>query len=103
MKGVVLLGDRECCVKEFPDPAPGPGQVRVKMMATGICGSDLHLYHIDKERAKKRGDRIPGHEPCGVVDAVGHGVTKVKEGDRVTINHYLGCGYCENCAAGNLM
>jgi L-iditol 2-dehydrogenase len=103
MKGVVLLGDRECCVKDFPDPAPGPGQVRVKMMATGICGSDLHLYHIDKERAKKRGDRIPGHEPCGVVDAVGHGVSKVKEGDRVTINHYLGCGYCENCAAGNLM
>lgn len=103
MKGVVLLGDRECCVKEFPDPVPEPGQVRVKMMATGICGSDLHLYHIDKERAKKRGDRIPGHEPCGVVDAVGHGVTKVKEGDRVTINHYLGCGYCENCAAGNLM
>jgi threonine dehydrogenase-like Zn-dependent dehydrogenase len=103
MKGVVLLGDRECCVKEFPDPVPGPGQVRVRMMATGICGSDLHLYHIDKERAKKRGDRIPGHEPCGVVDAVGHGVAKVKEGDRVTINHYLGCGYCDNCAAGNLM
>ena len=103
MKGVVLLGDRECCVKEFPDPVPGPGQVRVKMMVTGICGSDLHLYHIDKERAKKRGDRIPGHEPCGVVDAIGHGVSKVKEGDRVTINHYLGCGYCENCAAGNLM
>jgi len=103
MKGVVLLGDRECCVKDFPDPVPGPGQVRVKMMATGICGSDLHLYHIGKEGAKKRGDRIPGHEPCGVVDAVGHGVSKVKEGDRVTINHYLGCGYCDNCAAGNLM
>ena len=103
MKGVVFLGDSECCVKEFPDPEPGPGQVRVKMMATGICGSDLHSYHADKERVKRRGDRIPGHEPCGVIDKLGHGASRVKEGDRVTISHYLGCGYCEQCAAGNLM
>ena len=76
MKGVVLLGERECRVKEFPDPTPGPGEVRVKMMATGICGSDLHIYHITKEQAQKRGERIPGHEPCGVVDRVGVGVKK---------------------------
>jgi len=103
MRGVVLLGDSECCVKEFPDPVPGPGEVRVKMIATGICGSDLHLYHMSKEQAEKRGDRIPGHEPCGIVDSVGRGVKKVKEGDRVTINHYLACGHCDQCAAGNLM
>ncbi len=103
MKGVVLLGDSECCVKAFPDPEPGPGEVRVKMMVTGICGSDLHLYHMDKEQAEKRGDRIPGHEPCGVVDSVGKEVKRVKKGDRVTVNHYLGCGHCEQCAAGNLM
>lgn len=103
MKGVVILGDRECCVKEFPDPVPGPGQVRVKILATGICGSDLHLYHTDKESAKRRGDRIPGHEPSGIVDIIGHGVKKIKEGDRVTVYHYLGCGYCDQCASGNLM
>jgi threonine dehydrogenase-like Zn-dependent dehydrogenase len=103
MRGVVLLGDRECCVKEFPDPVPGPGEVRVKMMATGICGSDLHLYHMNKEQAKRRGDRIPGHEPCGIVDSVGREVKKVKVGDRVIVNHYLGCGYCDQCAAGNVM
>ena len=103
MRGVVLLGDRECCVKELPDPVPGPGEVRVRMMATGICGSDLHLYHIDKEQAKRRGDRIPGHEPCGIVDSIGQGVKKVKEGDRVTIYHYLGCGHCDYCASGNMM
>ena len=39
MKGVVILGDQECCVKDFPDPEPGAGEVRVKMMASGICGS----------------------------------------------------------------
>jgi len=103
MRGVVLLGDRECCVKEFPDPIPNPGEVRVKMIASGICGSDLHLYRMNKEQAKGRGDRIPGHEPCGIVDMVGHGVKKVKEGDRVTVYHYLGCGHCEYCASGNLM
>ena len=103
MKGVVLLGDSECCVKDFPDPVPGPGEVRVKMMATGICGSDLHLYHMDKKSAEQRGDRIPGHEPCGIVDSLGHGVKRVKEGDRVTVYHYLGCGYCDQCAAGNMM
>ena len=103
MRGVVLLGDRECYVKDFPDPIPGFGQVRVKMMASGICGSDLHLYRMNKEQAKSRGDRIPGHEPCGIVDMVGQGVKKVKEGDRVTVYHYLGCGHCEFCSAGNLM
>jgi len=103
MRGVVLLGSDECCVKEFPDPVPGHGEVRVKMMATGICGSDLHLYHMDKDRARKRGDRIPGHEPCGIVDEIGHGVEKVKVGDRVVVNHYLGCGHCVHCASGNIM
>ena len=103
MKGVVLLGDRACCVREFPDPVPGPGEVRVKMIASGICGSDLHLYRRDRAWAKDRGNRIPGHEPCGVVDAVGTGVTKVREGDRVTVYHYLGCGYCAQCASGHMM
>ena len=69
MKGVVFLGDKECEVREFPDPVPNDGEVRVKMMASGICGSDLHLYRGDSAWAKERGDRIPGHEPCGVVDA----------------------------------
>lgn len=103
MKGVVFLGDKECEVREFPDPVPNDGEVRVKMMASGICGSDLHLYRGDSAWAKERGDRIPGHEPCGVVDAIGTGVAKVKEGDRVTVYHYLGCGYCAQCASGNLM
>ena len=76
MKGVVFLGDKECEVREFPDPVPNDGEVRVKMMASGICGSDLHLYRGDSAWAKERGDRIPGHEPRGVVDAIGTGVAK---------------------------
>ena len=103
MKGVVLLGQCKCEVRDFPDPVPGPGQVRVKMMATGICGSDMRAYPISREQARERSSRIPGHEPCGNVDLVGEGVKTVKEGDRVTVYHYLGCGRCADCAAGDLM
>ncbi|MCC6446805.1 MAG: alcohol dehydrogenase catalytic domain-containing protein [Armatimonadetes bacterium] len=103
MKGVVFLGDRECAVKEIPDPVPGDGEVVVRMMASGICGSDLHLLRgTTREGAVKRGDRIPGHEPSGVVAQVGPGVRQVRCGDRVSVFHYLGCGRCRWCAAGFL-
>ena len=92
MKGVVFLGDRECEMRDFPDPVPNDGEVRVKMMVSGICCSALHLYREDHTWEKERGDRIPGHEPCRVVDAIGTSVAKIKEGDRVTVYHYLGCG-----------
>jgi threonine dehydrogenase-like Zn-dependent dehydrogenase len=103
MKGVVFLGDKTCRVDEFPDPEPGPGEVRVKMMATGICGSDLHTYRISPDDLRKRSPGILGHEPCGVVDQLGIGVTRVQEGQRVTVYHRLGCGHCPQCAAGRLM
>lgn len=103
MKGVVFLGERECLVKDLPDPIPEAGQVRVKLKSSGICGSDLHVYRgLNKEDAKKRGDRIPGHEPSGVVESLGSGVRHLKEGDRVSIYHYLACGYCKQCASGYL-
>jgi len=103
MRGVVFLGDRECCVKDFPDPVPGLGEVLVRMKATGICGSDLHVYRTDKEAAKRRGGKIPGHEPSGVVEQVGEGVNQVKVGDRVSVSHYRGCGHCKYCASGSMM
>ena len=103
MKGVVFLGECKCEVQEFPDPVPGPSQVRVKMMATGICGSDMRAYPVSTEQAKARGSRIPGHEPCGIADLVGSRVKTIREGDRVTVYHYLGCGHCADCAAGDLM
>ena len=78
MKGVVLLGNRKCCVKDFPVPTPGYGEVLVRMKATGICGSDLHIYHISEEAAQQRGDRIPGHEPSGIVESLGEGVNNIK-------------------------
>jgi len=99
MKGVVFTGNRGCRIKEFPDPEPGPGEVLVRMKATGICGSDLHVLRA----AKGDSDRIPGHEPSGVIEKLGEGVKNVKVGDRVSVYHYLGCGHCQYCSSGMLM
>ena len=100
MKGVIFLGDRRATVKDFPDPDPDFGEALVRMKATGICGSDLHVYRLSSDLLQGRGNSIPGHEPSGVVEAIGEGVNRIKVGDRVCINHYRSCGHCKHCAAG---
>jgi propanol-preferring alcohol dehydrogenase len=100
MKGVMLTGDRQVSVRDYPDPAPGLGQAVVEMKASTICGSDMHVYRLTREEAGKRPQVIAGHEPCGVVRSVGDNVTNVKPGDRVSVLHAIGCGYCEDCVKG---
>jgi threonine dehydrogenase-like Zn-dependent dehydrogenase len=102
MRGVVFLGGRQAEVRDFPDPMAGPGEVVVQLRAGGLCGSDLHLYR--QSVAERAGNTtVPGHEPSGVVQAVGPGVTHVQVGDRVSVYHYRGCGHCPQCLGGNLM
>lgn len=102
MRGVVFLGDRRAEVCEFPDPQPGWGEVVVRLKASGLCGSDLHRYR--QGAAQRAGNMtIPGHEPCGVVERLGNGVTNVRVGERVSVYHYRGCGYCKHCQGGNIM
>ena len=109
MKGVVFLGDRELELRDFPDPAPGPGEAVLEMKASGMCGSDLKFYRADKSGGAAalglggKGDKvIAGHEPCGVVMAVGAGVPEnlAKPGMRVMCHHYWGCGVCQHCRQG---
>lgn len=102
MKGVVFLGDRKAEVRDYPDPEPGPGEVVVALKAGGLCGSDLHLYRQSEEQ-RAGNTIIPGHEPSGVVVALGAGVHTVQVGDRVSVYHYRGCGSCRQCLEGNLM
>ena len=102
MRGVVFPGDRRAEVQEYQKPEPGPGEVVVKMKVAGLCGSDLHRYRETSEQ--RAGDAtIQGHEPSGVVEAVGLGVKTVHPGDRVSVYHYRGCGHCRHCLAGNIM
>ncbi len=97
MRGVVFLGDRNLALHEFPDPVPGPGEVVLAMKASGMCGSDLNHY-----RGSGKAGVIAGHEPCGVVAAVGAGVLPdfAPVGARVMNHHYKGCGRCKHCRVG---
>ena len=105
VRGVFFPGDREAVVSSLADPVPAPGEVVVAMRAAAICGSDLHGYRATSaERHRSGADKIvPGHEPCGVVHALGDGVDSVKVGDRVAVYHYLGCGHCADCRGGRVM
>jgi 2-desacetyl-2-hydroxyethyl bacteriochlorophyllide A dehydrogenase len=109
MKGVVFVGERKLELREFPDPTPGPRDVVLEIKASGMCGSDLHVYRAtfkptDDSSGFKRGVEpvIAGHEPCGVVVAVGTGVTPKEAscGQRVMDHHYAGCGSCKHCRSG---
>src|SRR5713226_144080 len=80
---------------------PGPGEVRVRIGAGGICGSDLHYYfHGGFGTVRLREPMILGHEVAGTIDAVGAGVTRVRAGDRVALNPSRPCGHCGFCLAG---
>jgi L-idonate 5-dehydrogenase len=82
-------------------PAVGPGEVLVRLGAGGICGSDLHYYYEGRNGSFViREPLIPGHEASGVVAAVGAGVTRVKEGDRIAVSPSHACGRCDYCRQG---
>jgi threonine dehydrogenase-like Zn-dependent dehydrogenase len=103
MLGMKLPGGAKVDAGEYDVPLPGYGQVLLKMKAASLCGSDLkYIYyeHTDKTGGARYDDVIAGHEPSGQVVLVGKGVNKFKEGDRVTVYHIQGCGYCDECRKG---
>jgi threonine dehydrogenase-like Zn-dependent dehydrogenase len=103
MRGVVFLGDRKLALQDFPDPAPGQGEVILAIKASGMCGSDLRHYRAPaSSKSGSGGPVIAGHEPCGVVAAVGAGVPAdfAPVGARVMNHHYKGCGRCKHCRVG---
>lgn len=96
MKAVTYQGIKNVQVKEVRDPAiEKPDDIIVKLTATAICGSDLHLIHGMVPNFPT--DYIIGHEPLGVVEETGPDVTKVKKGDRVIIPFNISCGECWYC------
>jgi L-iditol 2-dehydrogenase len=98
VRAAVYLGAGEVRLEERPVPVPGPGEVVVAMRACGICGSDLMEWYV-----ASRAPLVLGHEPAGVVVAVG------SEGDaplpavgtRVFVHHHVPCGECEYCRRGH--
>lgn len=109
MRGVVFTGNREVELLTFDDPSPGPDDAVIEMKASGFCGSDLKYYregHLQALRSnglrEPDGPVIAGHEPCGVITALGANVDSkaYRIGDRVAVYHYDGCHYCDQCRTG---
>jgi threonine dehydrogenase-like Zn-dependent dehydrogenase len=101
LKGVVFLGDQKLEIKDIPKPEPGVGEVLIEMKASGICGSDLSAYNLPGSQfTPEARNVIRGHEPCGVIVALGEGTRNVQVGNRVMVHHYRGCGKCKHCLSG---
>jgi threonine 3-dehydrogenase len=107
MHAVVKVDEREgragTELRDVAVPDPEEGEVRLKVRATAICGSDRHIYHWDPTvRDMIVPPRIYGHEFCGDIDAVGAspGRTDLREGDYASAEMHVTCGVCPQCVAG---
>ncbi len=97
---VVRQFGKPLTIEEVPIPTPGPGEILLKIVATGICHTDLHAADGDWP-VKPNPPFIPGHEGAGIVAAVGAGVKLYKEGDAAGIAWlHDACGHCEQCITG---
>ncbi len=96
MKVAMWYNNRDVRIEEKPTPKIGPGEVLVRVEASGICGSDvMEWYRID------RAPLILGHEVSGQIISVGEGVKRYKEGDRVALAHHVPCNTCHYCLSGH--
>lgn len=110
MKAVRFYGKEDLRVEDLAEPAPGPGEVKLRNAYTGICGTDLHVFFTPEASGfdftqpnELTGADLPqvfGHEFSGEVVAMGEGVTNLHEGDRVAVWPLHSCGRCPACAVG---
>lgn len=92
MKAAVYYTNSDVRIEKRPKPATGPGELLVKVRASGLCGSDvMEWYRI------KKAPIVLGHEIAGDIVEVGEGVTKYRVGDRVAANHHVPCNTCRHC------
>ena len=95
MKAVVFHGVNDLRMEEVPKPRPGPGEAVIRIAATTICGTDVHIV---KGEYPVRPGLIIGHEPVGVIDALGEGLDdEYRIGDRVIVGAITLCGQCFYC------
>jgi threonine 3-dehydrogenase len=88
-------------LRDVPEPGTGPGEVRIRVLRTGICGTDLHVRSWDSwAQGAVRTPVVLGHEIAGRVEEVGAGVDTVDVGDLVSVEGHIVCGRCRSCLAG---
>ena len=96
MKVAVYSNNHNVQIEDRPIPVPEPGGILVQTKACGVCVADTMEWYL-----MPRAPLSLGHEPTGVVAAVGAGTTAFKEGDRVVVHHHVPCLVCEHCRRGN--
>jgi D-arabinitol dehydrogenase (NADP+) len=94
METIVIQKPKEIKLVERNIPEPGPGEVLIKVMASGICGTDIHIFNGEYLGAYPV---IPGHEFSGVVVSTGSMITRFKVGDRVAVEPNIACDNCIHC------
>ena len=99
MRAARLLAIGNMVIEDVAEPVPGYGDLLVRVEATGLCGSDRHMFHGEYPTA------LPvtlGHEFAGIIEAVGPGVERLRPGARVTGDPNIACGYCPACRMGRV-
>jgi L-iditol 2-dehydrogenase len=86
----------EVQIEHLDDPAPGAGEVVCEVLACGVCASDVTDWYVEPKLPA-----VLGHEPAGLVTAIGEGVRDITVGDRVAIHHHAPCGECRRCRRGH--
>lgn len=101
MRAVQLVAwQRPAEVRDVPKPAPGPGEVLLRVRAAGLCHSDLHLMHWPEGNVPYRLPFTLGHEVVGTVEELGGGATGIDVGETVLVYGPWGCGRCARCSLG---
>jgi len=96
MRVAMYYNNKDIRLEEMPVPEIGPGELLIKIIASGICGSDLmEWYRIHKAPL------VLGHEIAGMVEKIGDGVTQYRKGDRVSASHHVPCNNCHYCLNGH--
>ena len=89
-------------IGDVPMPSPAAGQVLLRVLATSVCGTDVHLYDWNPwAAARVHPPRVVGHEVCGEVVAWGDGVHGPALGTRVAVESHIVCGHCDECRRGD--
>ena len=97
MKAIIFKKPGEYAFEDRPIPEiKDPGDIRIKILGVGICGTDLHIL-MDPPLHPAEPEIVFGHEFCGQVESVGSDVTNLKPGDKVIVDPHPPCGYCDNC------
>ncbi|MFQ8832446.1 MAG: alcohol dehydrogenase catalytic domain-containing protein [Ruthenibacterium lactatiformans] len=100
MKGAFFLGNREFEVRDMEKRPLAADEVRIRVMACGVCGTDVHIYHGEAGSAEVTPPVVLGHEYAGIVEEVGADVKGLAPGDHVAVDPNIYCGACTPCRDG---